>query len=213
MMSVIGRIKPMMLAVLIALTGGVFANSAMAQKTEIAILAGGCFWCIESDFDNVTGVLDTVSGYTGGTLENPTYKAVSAGGSGHLEALKITFDPDVISYSEILDVFWRSVDPTDAGGQFCDRGHSYTTAIFPTSEEQQKTSEISKRLIDASGLLEDPVVTPIIPATTFYPSEDYHQDYAKKNPIRYKFYRFQCGRDAKVEALWGDQAHRGINDH
>jgi peptide-methionine (S)-S-oxide reductase len=213
MMSVVGRVKPVMLAILVAITGSVFANSAIAQKTETAILAGGCFWCIETDYDNVTGVLDTVSGYTGGTLENPTYKTVSAGGSGHLEALKITFDPDVISYSEILDVFWRSVDPTDAGGQFCDRGHSYTTAIFPTSEEQQKTSELSKRLIDASGLLKDPVITPIIPATAFYPSEDYHQDYATKNPIRYKFYRYRCGRDARVEELWGDQAHRGINNH
>lgn len=212
-MSVVSRFKRVVLAALMAMAGGIFTNAAMAQKTETAILAGGCFWCIETDYDNVTGVLDTVSGYTGGQLENPTYRAVTAGGSGHLEALKITFDPEVISYSEILDVFWRSVDPTDAGGQFCDRGHSYTTAIFPTSEEQQKTSENSKQRIEAAGILKDPIVTPIIPATTFYPAEDYHQNYASKNPVRYKFYRYSCGRDAKVQALWGDQAHRGINDH
>lgn len=189
------------------------SSLAGAQKTETAILAGGCFWCVESDYDYVPGVLETVSGYTGGQLANPTYKKVSAGGTGHYEAVKITYDPEKISYSEILDVFWRSVDPTDDGGQFCDRGASYKTAIFVTSEEQKTIAEASKKQINVSGLLKDPVVTPILPATTFYPAEDYHQNFYEKSPIRYTYYRFRCGRDARVDELWGDQARRGIMDH
>ncbi|MEH6546351.1 MAG: peptide-methionine (S)-S-oxide reductase MsrA [Sneathiella sp.] len=188
-------------------------HAQAADNTETVVLAGGCFWCVESDFDNVPGVVDTVSGYTGGTIENPTYKIVSAGGSGHLEAVKITFDPDKVSYQELLDVFWRSVDPTDDGGQFCDRGESYKTAIYVNSLEQRQSAEMSKRLIDASGVLGDPVVTPIIDATTFYPSEEYHQDYYTKNPIRYKFYRYSCGRDERVREVWGDQAYSGITEH
>lgn len=184
-----------------------------ANSTDTVIFAGGCFWCVESDFDSVPGVMDTVSGYTGGTVENPTYKVVSAGGSGHLEAVKITYDPDKLSYQKLLDIFWRSVDPTDDGGQFCDRGESYKTAIFVNSPEQWQSAENSKRLIDASGILKDPVVTPVIDATTFYPSEEYHQNYYTKNPVRYKFYRYSCGRDKRVRDLWGDQAYRGITEH
>jgi peptide-methionine (S)-S-oxide reductase len=184
-----------------------------ADNTETAIFAGGCFWCVESDFDNVPGVVDTLSGYTGGTTENPTYKIVSAGGSGHLEAVKITYDPDKVSYQELLDVFWRSVDPTDDGGQFCDRGDSYKTAIYVNSPEQRQSAENSKSQIDASGIPKDPVVTPVIDATTFYPSEEYHQNYYTKNPVRYKFYRYSCGRDKRVRDLWGDQAYRGITEH
>ncbi|MEH6524551.1 MAG: peptide-methionine (S)-S-oxide reductase MsrA [Sneathiella sp.] len=188
-------------------------HAQAADNTDTVVLAGGCFWCVESDFDNVPGVVDTVSGYTGGTVENPTYKVVSAGDSGHLEAVKITFDPEKVSYQELLDVFWRSVDPTDDGGQFCDRGESYKTAIYVNSPEQRQSAEISKRLIDASGVLSDPVVTPIIDATTFYPSEEYHQDYYTKNPIRYKYYRYSCGRDKRVREVWGDQAYSGITEH
>lgn len=184
-----------------------------ANSTDTVIFAGGCFWCVESDFDSIPGVVDTVSGYTGGTVENPTYKVVSAGGSGHLEAVKITYDPDKLSYQKLLDIFWRSVDPTDDGGQFCDRGESYKTAIFVNSPEQRQSAENSKRLIDASGILKDPVVTPVIDATTFYPSEEYHQNYYTKNPVRYKFYRYSCGRDKRVRDLWGDQAYRGITEH
>ncbi|WP_293962912.1 peptide-methionine (S)-S-oxide reductase MsrA [Sneathiella sp.] len=189
-------------------------NSARANAAEeTAILAGGCFWCVESDYDHVPGVISTTSGYIGGELPNPTYKAVSAGGTGHIEAVKIVFDPEKTSYSDILDVFWRSVDPTDDGGQFCDRGESYKTAIFATTDAQKKTAQSSKAALNDSGVLKKPIVTEIRTAPEFYPAEDYHQDYYNKNPIRYKFYRFSCGRDARVEELWGDQAHQGIMDH
>lgn len=205
------------LKVLVAITtimGGALGLTAQAiAAEETAIFAGGCFWCVESDFDHVPGVLKTTSGYIGGETPNPTYKIVSAGSSGHLEAVEIVFDPDKVSYAKLLDIFWRSVDPTDDGGQFCDRGESYKTAIFATSDAQKSTAETSKAALDASGLLTDPVVTPIRTATKFYPAEDYHQNYAEINPIRYSFYRFNCGRDAKVEELWGDQAHRGIMEH
>lgn len=205
------------LKVLVAITtimGGALGLTAQAiAAEETAIFAGGCFWCVESDFDHVPGVLKTTSGYIGGETPNPTYKIVSAGSSGHLEAVEIVFDPDKVSYAKLLDIFWRSVDPTDDGGQFCDRGESYKTAIFATSDAQKSTAETSKAALDASGLLTDPVVTPIRTATKIYPAEDYHQNYAEINPIRYSFYRFNCGRDAKVEELWGDQAHRGIMEH
>ncbi|MZR31386.1 peptide-methionine (S)-S-oxide reductase MsrA [Sneathiella sp. DP05] len=194
--------------------GGAFGLTTQAVAAEdTAIFAGGCFWCVESDFDHVPGVLKTTSGYIGGETPNPTYEIVSAGSSGHLEAVEIVFDPDKVSYAKLLDIFWRSVDPTDDGGQFCDRGESYKTAIFVTSDTQKSTAENSKAALSASGLLSDPVVTPIRTATKFYPAEDYHQNYAEINPIRYSFYRLTCGRDAGVEALWGDQAHSGIMDH
>jgi peptide-methionine (S)-S-oxide reductase len=208
----ISRILLMTLAA--ALTTTTYFTSAQAEeKTDTAILAGGCFWCVESDFDHVPGVINTVSGYTGGTIDNPTYKVVSAGGSGHLEAVKITYDPGKISYQELLDIFWRSVNPTDDGGQFCDRGESYKTAIYVNSPDQRQHAEFSKRQIDTSGVLLNPIVTPIIDASTFYPSEDYHQDYASKNPIRYKYYRYRCGRDEDIREIWGDQAFRGITEH
>ena len=184
---------------------------AAEKKQEVAIFAGGCFWCVESDFDKVPGVLSTVSGYTGSPFKNPTYKTVTAGGTGHLEAVKITFDPKKVSYKKLLHVFWRSVDPTDGGGQFCDRGESYQTAIYATSEEQTRTAETSKDELMKSKVLNAPIVTPIHKASTFYPAEGYHQNYYNKNPIRYKYYRYSCGRDRRVENLWGDQAHAGIN--
>ena len=186
------------------------AHSAENPKKAVAIFAGGCFWCVESDFDHVPGVLDTVSGYIGGKIANPTYKQVTAGGTGHIEAVKITFDPAKVSFAKLLNVFWRSVDPTDAGGQFCDRGESYTTAIFVTDQKQLATAQASKKKLNAAKLLPKPVITPIRLAGPFYPAEDYHQNYYKKNPIRYNFYRFNCGRDSRVKALWKDAAHQGI---
>ena len=200
---------------LLAGTAAVAADSkTMPAKDEaVATFAGGCFWCVESDFDHVPGVTRTISGYTGGMLLNPTYHQVSAGNSGHLEAVQIYFDPKKTSYKALLDVFWRSVDPTDAGGQFCDRGDNYVTAIFANSPEQKEIAEASRAALMKSGVLKQPIVTAIRTAGPFYPAEDYHQDYYKKNPLRYRFYRLSCGRDARIKELWGDQAHKGIADH
>ncbi|MEL7128018.1 MAG: peptide-methionine (S)-S-oxide reductase MsrA [Pseudomonadota bacterium] len=167
-----------------------------------AIFAGGCFWCVESDFDKVPGVLDTISGYTGGALENPSYKQVTYENTGHYEAVKVVYDPEAVSYGELVEYFWRHVDPTDAGGQFCDRGDSYRTAIFTGGEDQAETASASKAALEASKVLPNPVVTPILEATAFWPAEGYHQDYYKKNPLRYNAYRRGCGRDARVRAVW-----------
>lgn len=193
---------------------GAGSQSAGAQDgLEVAVFAGGCFWCVESDFDKVPGVVRTVSGYTGGSLSDPTYKQVSAGGTGHREAVQIFYDPKQVSYAALIEIFWRSVDPTDGGGQFCDRGESYQTAIFATSLEQKQQAEASKDALERSGVLKQAVVTPIEVAGPFYPAEDYHQDYYENSPIRYKFYRYRCGRDARIEALWGEEAFRGIAGH
>ncbi|WP_025899873.1 peptide-methionine (S)-S-oxide reductase MsrA [Sneathiella glossodoripedis] len=184
-----------------------FAKLASAKDTiEIATFAGGCFWCVESDFENVEGVISAVSGYTGGQMTNPTYRKHGK----HIEAVQIRFDPSVVSYTELLEVFWRSIDPTDAGGQFCDRGHSYTTAIFVNSPAQKKSAQTSKAQLQKSKRLPAPVVTPIRDAGHWTDAEDYHQDYYKTHPVRYKFYRFNCGRDSRVKDLWGVEAHRGI---
>ena len=188
-------------------------SSAEPESLEIATFAGGCFWCVESDFDGVPGVVRTVSGYTGGHVENPTYRQVSSGTTGHREAVQIFYDPEQVGYSDLLEVFWRTVDPTDAGGQFCDRGHSYTTAIYANTAEQQRLAEASKSEIQSAGILEQPVVTTIETAGPFYPAEDYHQNYYQKNPLRYKFYRFSCGRDQRVKDIWGEQAFRGTAAH
>lgn len=195
----------------------VFAAPIAADETKktavaVATFAGGCFWCVESDFDHVPGVTKTISGYTGGIIKNPTYRQVTAGNSGHIEAVQIYFDPSKTSYEKLLDVFWRSIDATDSGGQFCDRGASYATAIFANSPEQKRIAEASRAKLKKSGVLER-VVTPVLTAGTFYPAEGYHQDYYTKNPLRYKFYRLSCGRDARVKELWGDQAHKGIEKH
>ena len=165
------------------------STAASPKGAEVATFAGGCFWCVESDFDKVPGVVRTISGYTGGLLKSPTYKQVSAGGTGHREAVQIFYDSKKVSYEKLLDIFWRSVDPTDAGGQFCDRGRSYETAIFANSPAQRRLAEASKQKLEKSGVLKKPIVTPIETAGAFYPAEDYHQDYYKKNPLRYKFYR------------------------
>ncbi|MDD7911357.1 peptide-methionine (S)-S-oxide reductase MsrA [Pseudovibrio exalbescens] len=188
-----------------------FAASPASAASQTAIFAGGCFWCVESDFDKLPGVLDTTSGYIGGSVQNPTYQQVTAGGTGHREAVRITYDPERVSYDTLLDVFWHSVDPTDAGGQFCDRGFSYSTAIYATSAEQLRAAQASKQALNASGKAEGQIVTPIERAAMFYPAEDYHQDYYKKSPIKYKFYRFRCGRDQRVNQLWGDEAYKHIN--
>ena len=194
-------------------SGAAEGEIAASDKLDIATFAGGCFWCVESDFDSVAGVVRTISGYTGGHVENPTYGQVSSDTTGHREAVQIYFDPERVSYAELVEIFWRTIDPTDAGGQFCDRGKSYATAIFANSQEQNRLAEASKKMIESSGVLAQPLVTTIEPAGQFYPAETYHQDYYKKNPLRYKFYRFSCGRDAKIKDLWGEQAFRGITAH
>jgi len=178
---------------------------ATPSLAATAVLAGGCFWCMESDFEKLHGVTDVVSGFTGGTLENPTYNGSHA---GHYESVEITYDPQVVNYRQLLDYYWRHIDPFDAGGQFCDRGHSYMAAIFVANDEEQKIAEETKVEVQAM-FPNQKVVTEIIPATTFWPikgEESYHQDYYKKNPIRYKYYRWNCGRDQRVKAIWGDQA-------
>lgn len=188
------------------------ASSSNADEgdRQVAIFAGGCFWCVESDFDKVPGVFETISGYTGGSVADPTYTKVTAGGTGHSEAVRITFDPKKVKYKRLLHIFWRTVDPTDDGGQFCDRGHSYKTAIFATNDEQLRLAKASKKMLRDAKLLDKPIVTPIRVASTFYPAEDYHQDYYNKNPLRYKFYRLSCGRDSRLRTLWGKEALAGI---
>ena len=173
-----------------------------------AIFAGGCFWCIESDFEKIDGVGDVVSGYSGGTNESPTYENHTK--YGHLEVVRVPYDPAKVSYEALVNAFYRSVNPTDAGGQFCDRGHSYTTAIFAKDAEQM---EIARKVTkDVQPLLDKPIVTPIKMAQTFWPAEDYHQDYAKKKPIRYNYYRGSCGRDRTVKTIWGTEAYKGTKE-
>ena len=167
-----------------------------------ATFAGGCFWCMELPFEKLEGVAKVVSGYTGGSKENPTYEEVSHGATGHVEAVEITYDPRKINYQKLLDVFWRQIDPTDAGGQFADRGGQYVSAIFYHDEEQRTQAVESKKTLDASGAFLKPIVTDVRPAEKFYPAEDYHQDYYRKNPIRYKFYRYNSGRDAFLSKAW-----------
>ncbi|MGD9804173.1 MAG: peptide-methionine (S)-S-oxide reductase MsrA [Hyphomicrobiaceae bacterium] len=181
-------------------------SSKSGRKTEVATFAGGCFWCVESDFDRVDGVISTVSGFMGGTTPRPTYKQVTAGGTGHREVVQITFDPGKVSYSQLVEHFWRTIDPYDAGGQFCDRGESYTTAIFVHSAEQKKIAEASKATLEKSGPLKEPIATVIRDAGPFTAAEDYHQNFYKTNSVRYKFYRYGCGRDQRVEAIWGKKA-------
>ncbi len=178
---------------------------AADQPTATAIFAGGCFWCMEADFDKVPGVLSTTSGYTGGSLANPSYEQVSAGGTGHLEAVLVSFDPTRTSYARLLEAYWPNIDPLTATGQFCDIGSQYRSAIFYADAEQQRLAEASKTALLNSGRFERPVVTEILPATTFYPAEEYHQNYYRKNPLRYRFYRTTCGRDARLAELWGER--------
>ena len=188
----------------LAATGAALAQSGAPspQQRAVAIFAGGCFWCVEADFDKVPGVLGTTSGYTGGKVVNPTYHQVSAGSTGHTEAVEIVYDPSKVSYQKLLDVFWRNHDPLAKDRQFCDSGSQYRAAIFFHDEEQRKLAEESKKAVQAR-FAPRAVHTEIVKAGAFYKAEDYHQDYYEKNPIRYKFYRFNCGRDQRLEELWG----------
>jgi peptide-methionine (S)-S-oxide reductase len=180
-----------------------------APKSAFAVFAGGCFWCMEPPFDALDGVLSTSSGYTGGTVENPTYEQVSQGGTGHREAVRVEYDPARVSYPQLLDTFWHNVDPLDGGGQFCDRGRQYASAIFVADAEQRRLAEASKQALELSKRFEQPIATGILAAGTFYAAEDYHQDYARRNPLRYRFYRSGCGRDARLKAVWGSSgAHQ-----
>ncbi|MCF7907457.1 MAG: peptide-methionine (R)-S-oxide reductase MsrB [Candidatus Omnitrophica bacterium] len=176
-------------------------NSLAEENLKKATFAGGCFWCMEADFEKVKGVEKVISGYTGGAGENPVYEDYSQ--KGHIEAVEIYYDPYRISYRKLLDIFWTKIDPIDAGGQFCDRGQAYTTAIFYHNREQKQLADESKQRLEESGRLKQPIVTKIIKAGKFYPAEDYHQDYYKKNRLRYKFYRFNCGRDQRLKEIWG----------
>ncbi|SFL04562.1 peptide-methionine (S)-S-oxide reductase MsrA [Shimia haliotis] len=215
-MSKIQNLKAAALFVLILIGAVANGKQANAASSETLIVAGGCFWCVESDFESVPGVKEAVSGYTGGTTKKPTYKQVTKGGTGHYEAVKIIFDPAKVSREELLNLFFRSVDPTDAGGQFCDRGDSYRTAVFASGKAEKALAEAAKS--EAQAALGRTVVTPILNASRFYDAEDYHQDYykgdnivltrfgPKKQSEAYKRYRKACKRDAKVKALWGSAA-------
>ena len=180
-------------------------------KVEKATLAGGCFWCMEHPFEKLDGVSAVISGYTGGQKANPTYEEVSAGGTGHLEAVQITYNPDKITYQELLDVFWRQIDPTDAGGQFVDRGPQYRSAIFYHNDDQKRLAEISKAELGKSGIYENPIVTEILKFSKFYEAENYHQDYYKKSTLKYKYYRYRSGRDQYLKKIWGDKADTKSN--
>ncbi len=212
--------------ILIVIIAGIFAfndtsTNSMEQtmdtkeiKTETATVAGGCFWCVESDFEKADGVIKVISGYTGGHKVNPSYKEVSSGTTGHLESVQVIYNPEKITYREILDILWRHIDPTDAAGSFVDRGNQYRSAIFYHNEEQKRIAEESKKELDESGVFDKSVVTEILKFEKFYPAEDYHQDYYKRNPIRYKYYRWNSGRDQFLEKIWednkGDQKYKKL---
>ncbi|HEX8467019.1 MAG TPA: peptide-methionine (S)-S-oxide reductase MsrA [Allosphingosinicella sp.] len=191
----------MRLFILLAAAALPGAGAAAAPQRAAAVFAGGCFWCTESDFDKIPGVISTTSGYTGGKTLNPTYKQVSAGGTGHIEAVRVEYDPTRISYAALAQHFFRTIDPLDAGGQFCDRGYQYRSALFVGNSEQRSAAETAKAQVAAR--LKKPIGTLILPAAKFYPAEAYHQDYYKKNPIRYRYYRFSCGREARLKKVWG----------
>ncbi|MEW9920542.1 peptide-methionine (S)-S-oxide reductase MsrA [Marimonas sp. MJW-29] len=217
-MSHLSTFKTFALAALIVIGFCAQSKPVRAAELETLTVAGGCFWCVEADFESVRGVKEAVSGFAGGKTANPTYKQVTAGGTGHYEAVQITFDPDVTSRDTLLNLFFRSIDPTDAGGQFCDRGESYRTAVFPANEAQRAAAEQAKA--DAQAALGQTIVTPILDTSPFYPADDYHQDYYKsddrlavtsvgigvKKSTAYKRYRKGCGRDARVKQLWGSDA-------
>lgn len=181
----------------------VAAQDAAAVPTAKATFAGGCFWCVEADFDKVPGVLSTVSGYTGGTVANPTYEQVSRKQTGHTEAVEITYDPSKVSYERLLEVYWRSIDPTVRDRQFCDIGSPYRTAIYTHGAAQAQAAQASLAALEKSKPFKEAIVTEIVAAGPFYPAEAYHQDYYRKNPLRYKYYRTSCGRDARLQQLWG----------
>ena len=195
--------KSAALFLMVALPAVQAAAQTPAAGTAKATFAGGCFWCVESDFDKVPGVLSTTSGYIGGTVVNPTYNQVSAKTTGHAEAVEIVFDPAKVSYEQLLGVYWRSIDPTVVDRQFCDVGSPYRTAIFAHGPQQLAAAQVSKAALEKNKPFREAIVTPVLPASAFYPAEDYHQDYYKKNPVRYSYYRTSCGRDARLKELWG----------
>ena len=179
------------------------ARAGDPPKTESAIFAGGCFWCMQPPFEKLKGVISTTVGYTGGHTKNPTYEDVSAGGTGHAESVRIVYDPEQIHYEDLLNVFWHNIDPLTPEAQFCDHGHQYRSAIFYQGEEQHRLAEASKQTLEESKRFTSPIVTEIVPASEFYPAEEYHQKYHEKNPARYAFYRWNCGRDQRLDEIWG----------
>ncbi|MDB4951993.1 MAG: peptide methionine sulfoxide reductase [Gemmatimonadetes bacterium] len=183
-----------------------WAQAAPRAATDTVAFAGGCFWCMEPAFDHIPGVLSVTSGYTGGRTANPTYEEVSAGGTGHAESVQVVYDPARVSYARLLDNFWHNVDPVTADAQFCDHGNQYRTAIFYHGEAQRRQAEASKAALQRSGILKRPIVTQIAAAGPFYAAEEYHQHYYTKNPVRYHYYRWNCGRDNRLHQLWGDKA-------
>lgn len=216
------RLSPnTMVAAAVGLAAAGFAFFAQAGDTQDslpsarssqadAVFAGGCFWCTEADFDKVPGVLETISGYTGGTVSNPSYEQVTTGTTGHYEAVRVIYDPTVVSYDELVEYYWRTIDPYDTRGQFCDKGTSYRTAIFVETPEERAVAEATKAEIAAENDLPTPVATAIIDQETFWPAEDYHQNFYKENKQRYTFYRTRCGRDQKLEQIWGEDAAKKI---
>lgn len=209
-------ISGLVVAVLAAGVVGLEAQTSSQAKTEgaiskdakldVATFGSGCFWCTESDFDKVKGVVTTISGYMGGKTLNPTYKSVSAGGTGHVEVLQVTFDPSQVSYKTLLDYYWRHTDVVDGGGQFCDRGDQYRPVIFVHTPEQRQLAVEGKADLEKSGRFSKPIAVQIVDASTFTPAEDYHQNYYEKNPLKYRYYRYSCGRDARIRQLWGNEA-------
>jgi peptide-methionine (S)-S-oxide reductase len=191
-------------------THGKSSTPASPAKTEVATFAMGCFWCGETQFESQPGVLSVISGYTGGREEHPSYEQVSEGGTGHYESVQVTFDPSRTSYAKLLDLFWHGIDPTQDDGQFCDRGSQYRSVVFVADDKQRKLAEDSLHAIEASGVLHAPIVTQILPATRFWPAEDYHQDFWKKDPVRYRTYRLGCGRDRRLVELWGALASKPL---
>jgi len=184
----------------------VMSASAQDDGLARATFAGGCFWCMEPPYDKIDGVVETISGFSGGDVANPSYRQVVAGGTGHIEVVQVVYDPAVVSYGRLLDIYWRNIDPYQADGQFCDRGEAYRTAIFVHDDGQEAAARQSRQDIAALGLEDRPIDTRIIGFEAFYPAEDYHQDYYEKNSIRYNYYRWRCGRDERLEQLWGEQA-------
>ena len=195
------------LLVAIALTSNVVhAEAPSIRSTKVATFAGGCFWCMEPPFESLDGVLSVISGYTGGSRVNPTYEEVSSGTTKHAESIQVTYDPEKISYATLLDVYWHNIDPLIKNQQFCDKGTQYRSAIFYHDDDQRTLAEASKAELESSKRFNSPIVTEIVAATAFYPAEQYHQDYYKKEPLRYKSYRYGCGRDRRLHELWGDVA-------
>ncbi len=204
------RLTPLVALLTIACSGGSEAQIQRSVPTtnaplKTAIFGGGCFWCVEEAFDKAEGVVSTTSGYTGGRVANPTYKQVSSGGTGHVEVVQVVYDPAKVSYQQLLNVFWKNVDPLTPNRQFCDRGSQYRSVIFYQNVEQRRLAEASKQALEQSGRFRQPIVTEIVAASSFYPAEEYHQNYYQKNPLRYKYYKTSCGRVRRLEEVWGKQ--------